>query len=138
MGPLRRLLVVTTSLAIGYGGVKLFGACIDVRPIVVDNDAFDPDSSCLVCLQEPQNCADLIVSCEADAICNPTYTCMLARSCLDLRTIDDKIKCGLACAQEAGVHSLEDPTTAYLVNFVSCGRQKCAGSCNIVDANIGF
>jgi hypothetical protein len=135
---IRRAVVVLASLvAVGFG-LKAFGACLDETPILVDIDAFDPDSSCLACLQGPDACADLIVSCEADSICNPTYACMVARSCLDLRTVDDKIKCGLVCAQEAGVHSLQDPETAYLVSFVSCGRQRCPAPCHLIDANIGF
>jgi hypothetical protein len=134
----RRTLVVFASLLAVFAGVKGFGACLDVTPILVETDAFDPDSSCLTCLQQPDGCADLIVSCQADSICNPTYACMLARSCLDLRTVDDKINCGLGCIQEAGVHDIEDPAVAYLVSFLSCGRQRCPAPCHLLDANIGF
>jgi hypothetical protein len=134
----RRALVVLASLVAVLAGVKTFGACLDETPILVDTDAFDPDSSCLVCLEQPDACADLIASCQADPVCSPTYVCMLARSCLDLRTIDDKTKCGLVCAQEAGVDTLEDPVTAYLVGLVSCGRQRCPAPCHLLDANIGF
>jgi hypothetical protein len=135
---MKRALVVTASLAFGFVAVRLGGACLDVTPIFVDDDAFDPDAGCLLCLQQPSACADIISSCEGDLLCKPTYACMVALGCLDLRTIDDKIKCGLACAQDAGITSVDDPTTAYLINLVACGRQRCTEPCNLVDANIGL
>lgn len=134
----RRAFVVVAALAFGYGAVHLGGACLDVNPVIVDNDAYDPDAGCLKCLQQPTGCADIITSCEGDLLCRPTYTCMVALGCLDLRTIDDKIKCGLGCAQDAGITSVDDPTTAYLINLVACGRQRCTDPCNLVDANIGL
>jgi hypothetical protein len=136
---MRRMVVILSSLLATLAAVLLFWACLDTTPILVVRDAFDPDASCLRCLQQPEGCADLIASCETEAKCKGAYACMVAQTCLDLRTIDDKIKCGLPCAQEAGVESVSDPiVTTYLVGLVACGQEKCAEPCNLIDASIGF
>ena len=134
----KRTFVAAAALVLAYGVVHLGAGCLDVNPVIVEYDAFVPDAQCLVCLQQPDACGDVISSCEGDLLCKPTYACMLVLGCLDLRTIDDKIKCGLACAQDAGLTHIDDPTTAYLVNLVSCGQKKCTVPCNLVDANIGL
>jgi hypothetical protein len=136
---MKRALVILGSLLVTLGAIQLCWACLDVTPIVVERDAFDPDASCLRCLEQPEGCASLIASCQEEARCKPAYACIVAQGCFDLRTIDDKIKCGLPCAQEAGVDNVSDPViTTYLLGLVACGQQKCAVSCNLQDATIGL
>src|SRR5690242_18629535 len=119
---MKRALVILGSLFFTLMALDLSWACLDVTPIIVERDAFQPDATCLRCLETPEGCRSLIDSCQANARCKPAYACMVERSCLDLLTIDDKIKCGLPCAQEAGVESLSDPiVSTYLLGLVSCG-----------------
>ncbi len=127
------------AICIAFVTMRAFFACVDTTPIVVVHDAFDPDASCLSCLQAPEGCADLLASCVDNPRCKPVYECMVRQSCLDLRTLDDKIKCGLPCAQEAGIDSVLDPVVSdYLVSLVGCGEAKCAEACNLQDASLGL
>jgi hypothetical protein len=136
---MRRRLILFASLALLFGVVRLWAACLDVTPIIVEYDAFDPDASCLKCLQQPENCATNIAACEEVPKCKAAYACMVAQACLDLRRLDDKITCGLPCAQDAGVESVSDPVvTEHLLGFVECGQEKCPEPCNLVDASIGL
>ena len=138
--PLKTLAVSLAAIALGsvlfWAGVS---ACLDTTPIVVESDAFVADAGCLKCLEEPENCKDTLQACIDDSRCNPAYVCIIAQKCLDLRTIDDKIKCGLPCAQEAGIESISDPVVStYLVGILACGQQKCATPCNLDDASFGL
>lgn len=111
-----------------------------MTPIIVEEDsAIPPDATCVLCLESPGNCAELIDGCKADPRCVPVYVCMSREQCLDLPTLDDKIQCGLPCAVDAGITSLDDPLVdGYLVALVGCGRDKCAEPCNLADASLGL
>ncbi|MDB4933493.1 MAG: hypothetical protein JWP87_465 [Labilithrix sp.] len=137
---MRRALVLLMMFAVLGAGFRLLSACLTVTPIIVERDAFGgPDAGCLKCLQGPEACAGLIEDCEGDPRCKPIYACMVRETCLDLLTLDDKIKCGLPCAQDAGIQSASDPViTTYLVGLVACGQEKCAGPCNLSDAGVGL
>jgi len=139
-GHRRKVIVSLASLVVfSTCAMIAFWACLDTTPIVVSNDAFVADAGCLKCLEQPENCADIIQSCIDDPRCNPVYICIVAQSCLDLRTIDDKIKCGLPCAQEAGIEAVTDPVVStYLVGVLACGQQKCAEPCNLDDSGVGL
>ena len=63
---MQRLLVILIALAAVLGGVRLFGACLDVTPIIVEHDAYDPEAGCLKCLEQPEGCLDIIAACQAD------------------------------------------------------------------------
>ncbi len=135
----RAFILLTTVMAFALG-FRLLAGCLSVTPIIVERDAYGgPDASCLKCLQLPESCAGLIAACEDDPRCKPVYTCMVREMCLDLLTLDDKIKCGLPCAQDAGISSVSDPVvTTYLVGLVACGQEKCAEPCNLSDAGVGL
>jgi hypothetical protein len=64
---------------------------------------------------------------------------MVREACLDLLTLDDKIKCGLPCAQDAGIESVTDPViSTHLVGLVACAQEKCAEACNISEGGVGL
>jgi hypothetical protein len=116
-------------------------ACLDVTPLVVEKEASiaATDFPCLRCLQSPDadgGCANEIADCTNDPRCEPIYECIVALACVDLPTIDDKLQCGLPCAQEAGVSTTEDPIVAKLLAWVRCGETGCADPCNLRDAGI--
>jgi hypothetical protein len=73
------------------------------------------------------------------AVCRPIFACIVALNCLDEPTVDDKIKCGLPCAVEAGITKIDDPIVVnYLVPIIACAQVTCAEACNVDDASIGF
>lgn len=113
-------------------------ACLDITPIIVEKDSAVPsDAGCVRCLEEPANCRPLIDTCLADPRCVPIYHCMSREACLDLPTLDDKIRCGLPCAADAGITRLDDPlVSSYLVALVGCAKEKCVIPCNLVDASL--
>jgi hypothetical protein len=136
---MHRAFVILGSLALVVAALGAFWACLEITPIVVERDAFTPDAACTKCVEEPENCRDVIAACKDDPRCAPAYACILKDGCLDLRTLDDKIRCGLPCAQEAGIESPSDPViSTHLVGLVGCAQQKCAEPCNLVDASISF
>jgi hypothetical protein len=136
---LKTLLVSSCSLAALAFAIEGFFACLDTTPIIVSTDAFQADAGCFKCLEQPENCLDNLQACVDDQRCKPAYDCIVAQSCLDLRTIDDKIKCGLPCAQEAGIESVTDPVVStHLVGILACGQQKCAEPCNLDDSGVGL
>ena len=136
---MRRALVLVTTLLGLAAGFRRVSGCLDVTPIVVEHDAKGTDGSCLLCLQEPQNCRGLIEQCEGDPRCGPVYACMVQEACLDMLTLNDKIQCGLPCAQDAGIVSTTDPViSTYLVGLVACGQERCAAPCNLPDGGIGL
>jgi hypothetical protein len=133
---MRRAFSTLLMIVVALTGVRLIWACLDVTPIVVVRDAsIDPDASCLLCVQQPENCLDVIADCQGNPRCKPAFECIVRDSCLDLPTLDDKIKCGLPCAQEAGIETIDDPViSTHLVALVACGQSKCAVPCNLQDA----
>jgi hypothetical protein len=137
---MRRILLLVMSFALLLGGLRLVSACLNVTPIIVERDAFaGPDAGCLECLQLPESCGGLIEQCANDPRCKPVYACVVRDTCLDLLTLDDKIKCALPCAQDAGIESVTDPVVStYLVGLLACAQQKCAVSCNLGDGGIGL
>lgn len=137
---MRRALLLFVTLAVLLVGFRLLSACLTVTPIIVERDAFGgPDAGCLECLQLPDRCGGLIEQCKSDPRCTPVYSCIERDRCLDLHTLDDKIKCGLPCAQDAGIQSVTDPVVStYLVGLVGCGQQKCAVPCNLGEGGIGL
>jgi hypothetical protein len=137
---MRRAFILLVTLAVLLVGFRMLSACLSVTPIVVERDASGgPDAGCLACLQLPDRCGGLIEQCQNDPRCVPAYACIVRDSCLDLHTLDDKIKCGLPCAQDAGIQSVTDPVVStYLVGLVACGQQKCAVPCNLGEGGIGL
>jgi hypothetical protein len=137
---MRRVLILLMTLAMLVVGFRLLSACLTVTPIIVERDAYGgADAGCLKCLDQPATCSGIIESCQDDPRCKPVYACMVRETCLDLLTLDDKIKCGLPCAQDAGIQSSSDPVIAtYLVGLVACAQEKCAEPCNISEGGVGL
>lgn len=135
---MRRSFLLLSSFVIAAALVRLAPACLEITPIIVEKDrAVPPDATCVLCLEEPGNCRPLIDTCIADPRCVPIYECMSREACLDLPTLDDKIRCGLPCAADAGITRLDDPLVeSYLVALVGCAQEKCAIPCNLVDASL--
>ncbi len=133
-GSLAVAIVVT-----GLFTMRAMTGCLDVTPIVVVHDASRATVPCVSCLERANACAPLIDECKAtETRCPPIYACMAA-SCLDLPTLDDKIRCGLPCAQEGGVTSVDDPIVGkYMVGLIECAREKCTVQCNIQDASVNL
>jgi hypothetical protein len=62
---------------------------------------------------------------------------MVTRTCLDQPSLDAKIRCGLPCAQEAGIVSVDDPlVTNYLLGLVLCAQQKCPVECDLTEGGV--
>ncbi len=116
-------------------------SCLDVTPIIVERESAAVGTECVRCLESPNGCAGLIAKCRADPeypTCGPIYDCMVERACLDLPILDDKIRCGLPCAQEAGVVSTDDPiVTNYMLGLVICAQQNCPAECNLTEGGVG-
>lgn len=132
----RSPLAIAIAVALGSAAVHAIVGCLDVTPIVLERDASaGADTPCLQCLEQPQTCNTIMTECRAsDPRCGAALDCMRSQACLDLPTLDDKIKCGLPCAQDAGVVSLSDPIVdRYLVALVQCGQDRCPVPCNLVD-----
>jgi hypothetical protein len=139
----RALTTFTATLIALLAAARGIPACLDVTPIVLEKEASatPTDFPCLRCLQRPDDgggCSDEIAICQNDPRCNAAYACIVAKACLDLPTIDDKIQCGLPCAQEAGVTSLTDPVVGEVQAVVLCGEQGCADPCHVGDAGFAF
>lgn len=130
-------LVSIAALALAF---RVLSACLAIVPVIVEKDVAVPaDGSCLTCLERPETCSGLIEACNADVRCKPAYACIVREACFDLPTLDDKINCGLPCAQDAGIQSAADPViSTYLVGFVACAQEKCAVDCNLSDASLGL
>ena len=138
---MRRALIPLLTFAALLAGFRVLSACLDITPIIVDRDGQSavPDASCVKCLERPETCEGIIDQCGQDPRCAPVYVCISKLACLDLLTLDDKIKCSLPCAQDAGIVSVSDPVIAnYLVGLVGCAQEKCALPCNLSDASIGL
>lgn len=135
---MRRSFLLLSSFVIAAALVRFAPACLEITPIIVEKDsAVPPDAACVLCLEEPGNCRPLIDTCLADPRCVPIYHCMSREACLDLPTLDDKIRCGLPCAADAGVTRLDDPLVgSYLVALVGCAKEKCVVPCNLADASL--
>jgi hypothetical protein len=110
-------------------------ACVDVTPIfVAPRDAgFLADASCSTCLEDPSGCSDRIESCRVDPRCGPVLACVEKERCFDRPTLDDKLTCGLPCAEDGGITSTDDPTVTYLLNVLQCGQTRCPVACNLGD-----
>lgn len=114
--------------------------CLDVTPVVMARDASTGGTvPCVSCLELPSACFSVIDECRrTEPRCTPIYGCM-AESCLDLPTLDDKIRCGLPCAQEGGVTTVDDPIVAkYMVGLIECARENCTVQCNLQDASVNL
>jgi hypothetical protein len=137
---MRRSLLILMTLAVVVAGFRLLSACLTVTPIIVERDGSAAgDGGCLKCLEQPASCAGIIEDCQDDPRCKPVYACMVREACLDLLTLDDKIKCGLPCAQDAGIESVTDPViSTHLVGLVACAQEKCAEACNISEGGVGL
>ncbi len=138
---MRRSLSILLTLAVLVAGFRLVSACLTIEPVVVEKDAKGVgNGECLRCIEEPATCAGLIDECRAKyPACGPAFECIRREACFDLLTLDDKINCGLPCAQDAGIVSAADPVVStYLVGLVACAQQKCALQCNLSDAGIGL
>jgi hypothetical protein len=139
---MRRTFALLMALVVSSAGVRLLSACLSVEPVFVERETGGKGSGeavCLGCLAQPQNCAGLIEECKADPRCAPAFACIEREACFDLPTLDDKINCGLPCAQDAGIQSSADPViSTYLVGLVACGQEKCAVDCKLSDAGIGL
>ncbi|MFO0742398.1 MAG: hypothetical protein U0270_41375 [Labilithrix sp.] len=113
-----------------------------MTPIVVIKDSSATSTKCVQCLESPAGCASLIAACRSDPEnpeCGGIYDCMVANTCLDLPVLDDKIRCGLPCAQEAGVASTDDPiVTNYLLGLVLCAQKNCPVDCDLTEGGVGF
>ena len=69
----------------------------------------------------------------------PEVEAILRESCFDLINLDDKINCGLPCAQDAGILSSSDPViSTYLVGLIACAQEKCAEPCHFSEAGVGL
>ncbi len=140
MTTLPRAIVVVLSFGAVAVGLRVLAACVDTTPIVIDKgDTFQEDASCLSCLETPAACGELIGQCKADTRCLPVYDCLLAEHCLDLESFDDKINCGIPCAQSEGIVSLNDPVVStYMAGLVRCSTEQCAIPCNVGDSGVNF
>ena len=136
---MRRALLLLMTLAALVVGFRVLAACLTITPIIVERDASTGDAGCLTCLQDPGTCEGLIDQCQNDPRCKPVYACIVRDTCLDLLTLDDKIKCSLPCAQDAGIVSVNDPVVStYLIGLVACAQEKCAVRCNLGEGGIGL
>lgn len=138
---MRRALLLFVTFAVLLAGFRFLSACLTIEPIIVERDASatSGDASCLPCLEQPETCVGLIEQCQGDPRCKPAFECIERESCFERPTLDDKINCGLPCAQDAGIQSATDPVIAtYLVGLVACAQEKCAVPCNLSDAGVGL
>ena len=138
---MRRALILLCLLALPVAGLRLLSACLYFTPITVERDAQSGGAGeCARCIDQPGNCIGIIEQCKkADPRCDPAYTCILRENCFDLINLDDKINCGLPCAQDAGILSSSDPViSTYLVGLIACAQEKCADPCHFSEAGVGL
>ena len=133
--------VLALALAFALVSIGALLSCLDVTPIVVPpRDAgLLAEASCTTCLELPNDqhgCKDTLDRCRADPRCAPVLACVELASCFDRPILDDKLNCGLPCAQEAGITTTNDPTIAYLLDVLQCGKQECGLACNLSDGGV--
>src|SRR3954453_2323338 len=135
---MRRVLFSLLTFALLAAGFRLLSACLTIEPVIVEHPDARTSGGCLAGVELPEKCAGIIEQCQAaDPRCKPAFSCIEREACFDLLTLDDKILCGLPCAQDAGIQSADDPViSTYLVGLVGCAQEKCAVPCNLSDASV--
>jgi hypothetical protein len=127
------LAVVTAATTVG---------CYDVTPIYVapKEAGLIADAGCSKCLNKPvpdNGCADNVAECHADERCAGVLACLEALECLDRPGLDDKLNCGLPCANEAGITTTTDPVITTLLDLVKCAQLHCSIECDLGDGGLG-
>ena len=135
--------IIATVSVVLVGIVRALSGCLDVTPIVVERESSALGASeCVSCLESPGGCAGLIADCRVDPRfprCGGIYDCMVERGCLASPGVDDKIRCSLPCAQEAGVADVDDPlVTDYLLALLLCAQKECPAACALTEGGVGF
>ncbi len=139
------------TLALGGSAllaVAWAGACMDLTPVEVTpklaetdatvSDAFLTDapedalSPCEACLARKGDaapgCGADLATCVELPECQNMLGCVLERGCLAL-PFNQIVSCGIPCAAEAGITSLDDPALKPLFVFGGCARVQCGDLC---------
>jgi len=147
----RRFALALTITALSAGALA---ACLDTTPVYVAEQAstkgdasFHPvlldagreaeaavvHDECVACLEAPDTpgpgCKSTIDTCDTLDRCKVSYLCAVNSGCFAVTSLADFYACGLACANEAGVVSFDDPAISYEYGIFQCGLTTCKDVC---------
>lgn len=69
--------------------------------------------------------------CGKDGRCTNAFQCLEFASCIEGRSRDEAVSCGLPCAQQAGITTQEDPSAKLLLGLLDCAVAQCPTDCLI-------
>ena len=128
-------MAVRTILIIGVMTAAAAG-CLDVTSVEVA----PPDASvagaaglCQECMfrensPEQPGCSESFSACSQNDACLSAYLCSVDKGCY-AGSKTQLISCGMPCASEAGIASLNDPAIAIAAAFFQCMQGPCGPAC---------
>ena len=94
----------------------------------------DAPLTCRECIEAPNapgpGCGTEVAACLASTKCTEIYACLFELNCWAIAVRRDFIVCGLPCAIEAGVASVDDPEVKLAISIAECAIANCGTFCH--------
>jgi hypothetical protein len=126
----RPSLLIVCVLVIG----ALLPDCVDTSaldyvPPSAEGGSGSPPA-CIECLTgQTGPCAAEYARCLEFPVCEAVMQCLIDKGCVLLPNPNDRVSCGLPCAQEHGLLSGSDPAIEFLASINVCGLANCLDDC---------
>jgi hypothetical protein len=108
---------LTATEVTGSGDASVGGFAVDCQACIFRSGVDQP------------GCGDPMIACNADSVCSAAFMCALGKGCFTTGTSADLVTCGVPCAFEAGITTLNDPGLTNAAALFQCIGSTCASSC---------
>jgi hypothetical protein len=108
---------LTATEVSGSADASVGGFAVDCQKCIFRSGADQP------------GCGEPMTACSADSVCSAAFLCTIGKGCFTTGTSAGLVNCGVPCAFEAGITTLNDPGLKTASALFQCIGNTCASAC---------